>query len=59
MATSTFGKNFVVEKKDSAKFVKEMCKSAPPTLDRSFQSNYTNLKQNEQLRRKLSMVLGK
>ncbi len=59
MATSTFQKNFAVERKDSSKFVKEMCKTVPPTLNKKFTSNYTNLTKNEELRKKLSAILGK
>ena len=59
MATSTFGKHFVVEKKESTKFVKEMCKTVPPTLNKQFASNYTNLAQNEELRKNLLNVLGR
>ena len=59
MATSTFGKNFAVERKESTKFVKEMCKTVPPTLSKNFTSSYTNLAQNEELRKNLMSILGR
>ena len=59
MATSTFGKQFVVDKKNSRSFVREVCKAVPPTLSKNFKSGYTHLSQDEKLREKLSTVLGK
>lgn len=44
MATSTFGKEFKVERKVASSFVKEMQKQAPPTLDKNFETKLTHVK---------------
>ena len=59
MATSTFGKNFCVSKKSAHVFVKEMSRKAEPTMSRNFQSRYTPLNKDPQLREQLMVALGK
>lgn len=59
MATSTFGKRFAVEQREAARFVKAVNVSVPPTLNKDFKSQYTNLASNEPLREKLGKLLGK
>ena len=54
MATSTFDKQFVVKKDRSSNFVKEMSKTAAPTLKKSFQSHLVHEKDlREQLEKAL------
>ena len=59
MATSTFGKRFAVEPRESSRFVREMKKPAPPTLKKDFSSKYANLNTNTELGEKLITLLGK
>lgn len=44
MATSTFGKQFVVKPEKADDFVKEMTKAVTPTLKKSFLSHLTHEK---------------
>lgn len=59
MATSTFGKSFAVEPRESSRFVREMKKTAPPTLNKDFRSKYANLNTNTALGEKITKLLGK
>lgn len=55
MATSTFGKEFVVRPKKASGFVKEMTKKVAPTLNSDFKSNFKHEKDlKEYLKRALS-----
>lgn len=44
MATSSFQKQFVIEKKSVNKFVEEMSKEETPKLDKDFNSKFTSSK---------------
>lgn len=59
MATSTFDSHFAVERKHSAAFVEEMSKSVPPTLNKGFNSNFTHLTQDKELKERLLRSLRK
>lgn len=43
MATTTFGKNFQVSKRDSDVFVKFMNEDAKPLIDNNFKSNIAHV----------------
>ena len=58
MATSTFGKQFIVKSEKAEEFVKEMKKAVAPTLQKDFYSNSVHLAQEESLRQKLARALG-
>lgn len=58
MATSTFGKQFVVERKKQDEFISEMTKVVTSTLPKDFQSKSVHLHQNSGLKENLLKVLG-
>ncbi len=49
MATSTFGKEFRVERKIATDFVKEMEKPTAPTLKKEFQTKSTHAREIKDL----------
>ncbi len=57
MATSTFGKKFVVRKSNANSFVEEMTKAVTPTLPKGFRSKTVNLAQEKRLQAILEKVL--
>ena len=59
MATSTFGKRFIVDENNARSFCKAISQPVAPTLDKTFKSYYTNLSRDNVLRSKLSTVLGR
>lgn len=59
MATSTFDSHFSVKKNSATDFVKEMSKTVPPTLRSNFDSNFTHLAQNNDLKERLLVALRK
>lgn len=59
MATSTFGKSFVVKRSQANDFVKEMKKAVTPTLKKDFSTKFTHLSHDEELSDALSRALGK
>ncbi len=48
MATSTFGKQFMVKSEKASEFVKEMTQEVTPTLKKEFRSNLTHEKDLKQ-----------
>lgn len=58
MATSTFGKQFVVKPEKAAEFVEEMTKAVTPTLRKDFHSNSVHLTQEENLKNNLLKALN-
>ena len=59
MATSTFTKQFSVDRKNAADFVKEMSRAATPTLKPNFSSNLAHPSQDSVLRNNLLAALNK
>lgn len=59
MATSTFGKQFIVNPEKADEFVNEMSKVVPPTLTKDFTSNLIHLSQDAGLKEKLKKALSK
>lgn len=58
MATSTFTKQFSVEKKKANEFVSEMSKKGAPTLQLDFKPNLVRLSQDSELRENILAALG-
>lgn len=58
MATSTFGKQFVVNPEKADEFVNEMSKVVSPTLTKDFSSNLIHLSQDADLKEKLKKALN-
>ena len=58
MATSTFGKQFMVHSEKTDEFVREMTKPVTPTLNKGFQSHLTYLTKDTQLKNQLTKVLS-
>lgn len=58
MATSTFTKQFSVEKKKANEFVTEMSKKVKPTLQSDFKSNLANLSQDGELKKNILAALN-
>ena len=58
MATSTFTKQFSVEKKKANEFVTEMSKKVTPTLQPDFKSNLVNLSQDDELKKSVLAALN-
>ncbi|MCX4341870.1 MAG: hypothetical protein OSJ72_19875 [Lachnospiraceae bacterium] len=58
MATSTFTKQFSVEKKKANEFVLEMSKKVTPTLQPDFQPNLVHLSQDGELRENILAALS-
>lgn len=48
MATSTFGKQFMVKSEKVGEFVNEMTRKVSPTLEKKFQSNLAHEKDLKQ-----------
>ena len=46
MATSSFGKQFTLQREKATDFVEEMVKAVTPTLRGDFQSRFANLSRN-------------
>ena len=59
MATSTFGKKFVVNPEKTKDFMKEMTRTVTPTLPKDFHSNLSNLTREKELREDILKVLSK
>ena len=59
MATSTFTKQFLVDRKKTTEFVQEMSKTATPTLPPDFKTNLAHLPQNAELRNSIRDALKK
>ena len=59
MATSTFMKQFSVDRKKAAEFVDEMSKTATPTLPRDFKANLAHLSRDTELRNSVQAALKK
>lgn len=59
MATSSFGKQFTVQREKTTDFVEEMTKAVTPTLPGGFQSRLANLSQDKDLKTVIEKVLGK
>lgn len=57
MATSTFTKQFSVEKKKANEFAAEMSKKVKPTLQPDFKSNLVNLSQDSELKESILVAL--
>ena len=58
MATSTFTKQFSVEKKKANEFVAEMSKKVTPTLQPNFKSNLVSLSQDSELKESILAALN-
>lgn len=58
MATSTFTKQFAVEKKKANEFVAEMSKKVTPTLQPDFKPNLVRLSQDGELRKDILAALN-
>ncbi len=58
MATSTFTKQFSVEKKKANEFVAEMSQRVKPTLQPDFKSNLANLSQDSELKKSILAALN-
>lgn len=58
MATSTFTKQFSVERKKSSEFVKEMSKVVVPTLQPDFEPNLVHLSQDSELKKSILAALN-
>lgn len=59
MATSTFGKNFVVKRGQANDFVREMKRTVTPTLKKDFSTKFMHLSHDNELSSALSKALGK
>ncbi len=59
MATSTFTKQFYVDKKKADEFVAEMSKKVTPTLQPDFKSNLVRLSQDNEQIHLLSVLLSR
>lgn len=59
MATSTFGKQFLVQPDKADEFVKEMTRAVTPTLKKGFTSNLAHLTSDSNLKENLIQVLNK
>jgi hypothetical protein len=59
MATSTFGKQFMVRQEKADDFVDEMTKVAAPTLKCDFRSNLVHLTQEKDLKENLLEALSR
>jgi len=59
MATSTFTKQFSVDRKKADEFVKEMSKTATPTLSPDFKANLAHLSRDVELRNSVQAALRK
>lgn len=58
MATSTFTKQFSVEKKKANEFVAEMSKKVTPTLQPNFKSSLVSLSQDSELKESILAALN-
>lgn len=58
MATSTFTKQFYVDKKKADEFVAEMSKKVTPTLQPDFKSNLVRLSQDNELKNNILAALN-
>ena len=58
MATSTFTKQFSVDKKKANEFVAEMSKKVTPTLQPDFKSNLVRLSQDNELKKNILAALN-
>ena len=58
MATSTFTKQFSVEKKKANEFVAEMSQRVKHTLQPDFKSNLANLSQDSELKKSILAALN-
>lgn len=58
MATSTFGKQFVVKPEKATEFVTEMTKTVTPTLRSDFKTNSVHLAQDKALKENLLKALN-
>lgn len=58
MATSTFTKQFSVEKKKASEFVKEMSQTVVPTLQPDFKPNLVHLSQDRELKKSIRAALN-
>lgn len=58
MATSTFTKQFSVEKKKANEFVAEMSKKVTPTLQPDFKPNLVRLSQDDELKKSILAALN-
>lgn len=59
MATSSFGKQFTVQREKATDFVEEMTKAVTPTLRSDFQSRLANLSQDKDLKTVIERALNK
>lgn len=58
MATSTFTKQFSVDKKKANEFAAEMTKKATPTLQPDFKPNLVRLSQDRELKKNVLAALN-
>ena len=58
IATSTFTKQFYVDKKKADEFVAEMSKKVTPTLQPDFKSNLVRLSQDNELKNNILAALN-
>ncbi|MBD5459126.1 MAG: hypothetical protein HDR27_11220 [Lachnospiraceae bacterium] len=58
MATSTFTKQFFVEKKKANEFLDEMSKKVTPTLQPDFKPNLVHLSQDGELKKSILAALN-
>lgn len=59
MATSTFGKQFLVQPDKADEFVKEMTRTVTPTLKKGFTSHLAHLTSDNNLKESLIRALNK
>lgn len=57
MATSSFGKQFTLPRNKADEFVKNMTEAVTPTLRLDFETKFTYLSQNKELKNCLDKVL--
>ncbi|MCC8050104.1 MAG: hypothetical protein LIO99_13105 [Clostridiales bacterium] len=59
MATSTFGKQFIVKSEKADDFIREMNSSVTPTLGSNFHSQLVHLTEEQELKYDLRKALSK
>ena len=59
MATSSFGKQFTVQREKATDFVEEMTNAVTPTLRSDFHSHLEYLSQNQKLKTMADKVFNK
>ncbi|MDE5696742.1 MAG: hypothetical protein K2I96_04905 [Lachnospiraceae bacterium] len=58
MATSSFGKQYKVQREKVADFVEEMRRAVTPTLRGDFQTRLVNLSQDKDLKAAIGKILN-